>query len=133
MKRPPNQSSEAFSSGKHILPRQRLSLSLRRRRNIPLVAALEATTVFATRLVALHLGPEVTAFGTDLRHGLVPADEVAIRIVGAAVERLAAFLRASLRNFTAVFRAHHAGRHGTGPALSLIHISEPTRLLSISY
>src|SRR5437870_9130732 len=69
-----------------------LALPFRLRR-VPLVAALHALPEIAARLRELHLGAHEAAFGTLLRHRLVPGDEIAV-LVRARVERRAPFARA---------------------------------------
>src|SRR5690349_1243108 len=66
------------------------------RLHVPLVAALQAPTIRAARLIGFRLGADVAALGADLGHRLVPHDEVAVGVVLAAVEHLAARLRAAL-------------------------------------
>src|SRR5215208_5905452 len=73
--------------------------------DVPLVAALEVFAVVAARLVELRIGAHVAALGARLGDRLVPADEVAVRVVLSPVERLPALLRAPLRESPAVLWA----------------------------
>ena len=86
-------------------------LGFRRRGDVPLVAALEALPVVAARLVATSSRRRRSRTPDTSPHRLVPADEVAVRIVRAAVERLAALLRATLGDLAAVLRTHDARGH----------------------
>src|SRR5690242_18229440 len=79
-------------------------------RDIPLVAALEALAVLASRFRELHLGAEVAALGALLRHGLVPDDEVAA-VVSTGIERGAALARAALDELAAVLWTEDARWH----------------------
>src|SRR5688572_15842683 len=79
--------------------------------DVPLVAALDALPELAPRLVGLHFGAEVAALRALLRYWLVPADEVAIGVVRAAVNRLPSLLGATLGNLAAVLRADDSGGH----------------------
>src|SRR5829696_9680158 len=105
----------AFRSNRRPLDGHGL-LGVRRLRRRPLVGALEALAVGAARLVGLGLGAHVAALRAHLGHRLVPADEVAGGVVGAAVERLPPLLGAALGDVAAVLRAEHAGGNGAGAA-----------------
>src|SRR5256885_8826287 len=84
--------------------------------HVPLVAALDAFAIRAARFRRFHLGAHVPAVRTLLSDGLVPAHEITLGIIFAAIERLAALLRFPLGNIAAVLWALHAGRHRFGTA-----------------
>src|SRR5689334_21003629 len=76
-----------------------------RTRYIPLIATFDALPELTPGLVRLHFRTQVPAFRALLRHGLVPAHEVAVRVVRTAVERLPSLLGSPLGDLTAVLRA----------------------------
>src|SRR5215203_4161832 len=79
--------------------------------HIPFIPAFDAFTELAAGLVRLHFRTQVAALRTFLRHRLVPAYEIAVRVVGAPVERLAPLLGPAFRDLAAVLRADDARRH----------------------
>src|SRR5690606_15503759 len=72
--------------------------------------------VLAACLVLLRLGAHVAALRTRLVHRFVPDHEVAVRIVGTSIERLATSLGAPLDDVASVLRTLHARRHRPGAA-----------------
>src|SRR6476620_5952691 len=84
-------------------------------RRIPLVAAFQALPEVAARFRELHLGPEVPALRTLLRHRFVPRDEIT-RLVRARVERRPAFLLPPLHELATVLWTENSGGHAPSPA-----------------
>src|SRR5918993_3576284 len=64
--------------------------------NVPLITAFDALSELAPRLIGFHLGPKIPAFRAFLGYRLVPADEVAVRVIRTAVKRLSSLLRPAL-------------------------------------
>ena len=63
-----------------------------------------AAPIIAPRLGELRLGADVPALRAPLDNWLVPDDEVALRIVGAPIERLAALLGPADGDIAAILR-----------------------------
>src|SRR5688572_27723379 len=53
--------------------------------DIPFIAALDALSELAPRLIGLHLGAKIPAFRAFLGYRLVPTDEVAVGVIRTAV------------------------------------------------
>src|SRR2546423_8445485 len=87
----------------------------RRRSDVPLVRALDASSIVTGRFCELCLGADVTALRARLRYRLVPDDEVALGIVRTAVERLPALLGPTDGDVAAILGAFHTGRHRSRP------------------
>src|SRR5688500_15295763 len=79
------------------------------RDHVPLVAALETFAEFAARLRALRLGALEPALGASLGDWAIPGDEVAVGVVRAPEEDLAA-AGTALGEIAAVLRAFDAER-----------------------